>query len=348
LATSRKDKKILIEKIKKSPFWNKEVEKELTSIRDRAKSIGNKIPHISKYLRGIWDPILKKLDTNSLLERIISLFDESTRKNHEKYWKFIQFFYKNRENPFYPAEVLEELDPLSLGDPRGDFYTNLFTEGYELNKYNLLRQVDKKVNKGYRRLPVCLKRELIPLIEFLASEFNLNLSKDIAKVKSTQSQVSTPIKQKKDEIDKIFESDIEDYLKTNLEILEKGLVLVGQQYRIPRGSIDLLCKDKDGIYLIIEIKKSRSSDKVVGQIQRYMGWASENLADNGLVRGMIIVKEYDERLEYAVKISRFPIEIKKFGTLPPLMKNIVYCNECGKPNQKNAKFCKHCGQEFWM
>ena len=58
--------------------------------------------------------------------------------------------------------------------------------------------------------------------------------------------------------------------------------------------------------MVIELKKGRSSDVVVGQILRYMGWVKEHLAvddyDQYDVRGIIISKEKDDRLEYALKM----------------------------------------------
>lgn len=45
---------------------------------------------------------------------------------------------------------------------------------------------------------------------------------------------------------------------------------------------------------------------MVGQILRYMGWVKEHLAANDYdqynVRGIIISKEKDDRLEYALKM----------------------------------------------
>jgi len=58
---------------------------------------------------------------------------------------------------------------------------------------------------------------------------------------------------------------------------------------------------------VIETKKGKESDKVVGQIQRYMGWIKRNLAKNGeSVRGIIVVNEFDGKakwLDYAVSVN---------------------------------------------
>ena len=51
---------------------------------------------------------------------------------------------------------------------------------------------------------------------------------------------------------------------------------------------------------MIELKKDRTSDDVVGQIARYMGWVQKNKANGASVRGIIIANESDARLTYAL------------------------------------------------
>ena len=72
----------------------------------------------------------------------------------------------------------------------------------------------------------------------------------------------------------------------------------GQQYPSDTGPIDILAisKDKKEL-LVVELKKGRASDVVVGQIQRYMGYVQGDLAEAGQsVRGVIIALEDDLRL----------------------------------------------------
>jgi len=114
-----------------------------------------------------------------------------------------------------------------------------------------------------------------------------------------------------------LEEQLEDYIVANWDSIDFGynLELVGRQYSTPVGSIDLLCRDKDNNDLvIIELKKGKESDKICGQILRYMGWIKQNLATEGQnVRGIIITGEYDERLSLAVSSIVPNIQIKYYG-----------------------------------
>lgn len=52
---------------------------------------------------------------------------------------------------------------------------------------------------------------------------------------------------------------------------------------------------------MIELKKGRASDVVVGQILRYMGYVQEELAEpDQTVRGVVIALEDDQRLRRAL------------------------------------------------
>lgn len=55
---------------------------------------------------------------------------------------------------------------------------------------------------------------------------------------------------------------------------------------------------------MVELKKGRISDVVVGQIQRYMGYVTDELAEKGqTVRGVIIALEDDLRLRRALSVA---------------------------------------------
>ena len=96
-----------------------------------------------------------------------------------------------------------------------------------------------------------------------------------------------------------LESMLEDFIANNLTALEPGLQLFKDEDGIPGrqclpevGPIDLLCVDSNNNLVVIELKRGRESDKVVGQISRYIGWVKGKLAKHSRdVRGIIVVHE---------------------------------------------------------
>lgn len=111
-----------------------------------------------------------------------------------------------------------------------------------------------------------------------------------------------------------LEKHLEDFLVQNWKVTELGKThrifedegeAVGQQYPTDTGAIDILAKSKDGKeILVVELKKGRASDAVVGQVQRYMGYVLDELAEPGQsVRGCIIALEDDLRLRRALSVT---------------------------------------------
>lgn len=111
-----------------------------------------------------------------------------------------------------------------------------------------------------------------------------------------------------------LEKHLEEFLVANwentplgetLDLYEDDGEVVGQQYNIQGvGKIDLLCTErKSGNLVVIELKKGRSSDAVVGQLLRYMGYIRCRMAKKGQnVRGIIILREPDEKMRYALSV----------------------------------------------
>ena len=77
---------------------------------------------------------------------------------------------------------------------------------------------------------------------------------------------------------------------------------MGQQYLTSVGTIDILAQSKDKTkLLVVELKRGRASDVVVGQTLRYMGYVQTELADGGqTVEGAIIALEDDKKLRMAL------------------------------------------------
>lgn len=110
-----------------------------------------------------------------------------------------------------------------------------------------------------------------------------------------------------------LERHLEDFLVTNwdqTELSKKYDIYedeenTGQQFPTDTGPIDILAISKDRKeLLVIELKKGRASDSVVGQIQRYMGYIKDELLEEDQsVRGIIIALDEDKRIKRALSIA---------------------------------------------
>lgn len=108
-----------------------------------------------------------------------------------------------------------------------------------------------------------------------------------------------------------MERHLEDFLVANWSQTELGRdyhiftddgEVVGQQYPTDTGALDILAISKDGKrLLVVELKKGRASDVVVGQILRYMGFVQDELAEQGqTVEGAVIALDDDHRIRRAL------------------------------------------------
>ena len=75
----------------------------------------------------------------------------------------------------------------------------------------------------------------------------------------------------------------------------------GVEYPTGVGKIDILAQKKKGKdFLVVELKRDQTGDATVGQVMRYMTWVRRHMAKGVKVSGMIIVRETDDKLMYAL------------------------------------------------
>jgi restriction system protein len=126
-----------------------------------------------------------------------------------------------------------------------------------------------------------------------------------------------------------LEEHLEDFLVKNWAQTELGKEYdiyeedgeKGQQYQTDTGPLDILAISKDKKRrLVVEPKKGRASDAVVGQTLRYMSFVQEMLAEKDqTVHGIIIALEDDQRIRRAlpmvsnIRFCRYQINFKLIG-----------------------------------
>ena len=110
-----------------------------------------------------------------------------------------------------------------------------------------------------------------------------------------------------------LEAHLEEFLVANWSQTELGKDfdiyeedgVKAQQYQTDTGPLDILAMSKDKKrLLVVELKKGRASDAVVGQILRYMSFVQDELAEEGqTVLGVIIAHEDDQRIRRALTMT---------------------------------------------
>jgi hypothetical protein len=127
-------------------------------------------------------------------------------------------------------------------------------------------------------------------------------SNDLENAAAPESEVPTEVEAGREFA---FERDLRNYLVKNLTLIEPGLRLyeeegiLGVEFPVGGRFIDILAVDKDGRYVVVELKVSRGYDRVVGQLLRYMGWVEQNMESAQPARGIIVANEITADLKLA-------------------------------------------------
>lgn len=105
---------------------------------------------------------------------------------------------------------------------------------------------------------------------------------------------------------RLLEKEVESHYENNLDEIDPNLEIVkkpyyGRQFSTHIGPIDILCFDKtNNQYVVLELKRGKTSDETIGQILRYMGWVKENLSQGDTVKGIVIGDSHDKKFDFAL------------------------------------------------
>ena len=148
--------------------------------------------------------------------------------------------------------------------------------------------------------------------ELLSSEFDSREAREylrrlgfkVVKITETEEEVE------EEELMLSFEQDLEDYLASNIEALEKGLKLVGRQVEVATGRIDLLAKDSEDNLVVIELKAGEASSSSLTQLLAYISAIrDEKKTEN--VRGILVAHDFADKVIYAVRLLPY-VKLKKY------------------------------------
>ena len=197
------------------------------------------------------------------------------------------------------------------------------------NQIRLFTRLDSKIDSSLQMTPSTGRfAEMYPSVFFINSELlldeavkliKLSYEYDLKPLESIEREIEEDIREQiqedsiLEEQEFVLEKYLEDFIVTNFNIIfnDQDIELYvdeeknsGQQYSTAIGRIDILAQEQStNSFIVIELKKGKESDVVVGQMLRYMGWVKENLCKkNEKVKGLIICKDIDDKLCYALKM----------------------------------------------
>jgi RecB family endonuclease NucS len=98
-----------------------------------------------------------------------------------------------------------------------------------------------------------------------------------------------------------LEKDLQAALRSNIEQLEQGLVIVdgGAERTTRAGRLDILAQDDDGNLVVIELKAGRATSGSIEQVLSYMSAVEEE--DGKSVRGLIVAGAFSDRIILAAR-----------------------------------------------
>ncbi|MCX2829781.1 endonuclease NucS [Bacillus pseudomycoides] len=99
---------------------------------------------------------------------------------------------------------------------------------------------------------------------------------------------------------------LEKLLCDHIEVIEEGMFFVERQYKVEKGIIDIIAKDKNGTKCIIELKMVEDDKSLVWQSAYYPSCFNED------VRMITIAPNYSNRIYNALKNIN-NVEMKVFG-----------------------------------
>jgi hypothetical protein len=99
------------------------------------------------------------------------------------------------------------------------------------------------------------------------------------------------------------EQDLREYLTKHPEKIEEGLKIIEEPKELlPEGAgiPDLVCIDKGGNYVVVELKAGESDRAALGQLVGYKGAVGKKTGKN--VRGILIAHDLDPKIIFAADI----------------------------------------------
>lgn len=132
---------------------------------------------------------------------------------------------------------------------------------------------------------------------------------------------------KREREDTLFldEKQLAEYMKHHLDKIEEGLIFKGTEIEVEDGRIDILCMDKDGVYVVIELKVADDKRSVWQSI--YYPKTIRTMKNVEKVRFILISPEYTPSL--LTTFEELP-HVELYSFTPTIKNNQLFAVELSK------------------
>lgn len=114
----------------------------------------------------------------------------------------------------------------------------------------------------------------------------------------------------------LTEKEMQDIISKNIDVLiEPGMRTISTEKEVETGVIDILAKDKNGFYVVIELKKDKIGEPDVLQLYRYILFFRKT---NPSIRGIIVgpsIRDEALSLLRSLNLEYKKIDIKRLSSL---------------------------------
>jgi len=154
--------------------------------------------------------------------------------------------------------------------------------------------------------------------DFAMRQWNIDV--DVGSIEAYMNGKPDPLmpQSKYPDVQQFPETVISSALARDLEAVGENLDLVKHQYGLESGNrIDILCEDKAGRYVVVEVKKS-ATKSVLNQLLGYMVELKEQHPEKE-VKGIVMSNSYDAELDSKIRLlknSGIELRYYKLKVLP--------------------------------
>ena len=140
----------------------------------------------------------------------------------------------------------------------------------------------------------------------------------------------------------IAEASVRDYLYVHLNLIEDGLRPIMKEYQTKEGRVDIVAKDKDGNWVVIELK-TENDKRLIWQCMYYPDEVKVGLGkydDDKRIRMITVAPEYPEHIRKPLEklgyVENYVYTIKAFNGVIEEM-GVEVCGKTEKEDESDAE-----------